>query len=239
MKCNRVPGIVIQREGGTRIAIARLADRARIDHVPSRWSQRQLKLLVTLWRLVSRRDDPLVLLDVVNPVSALNMCMPEESQRYTRAAQDRVSVGGGQHVFIFIAWRSMDALQVLQWRKRSLRQLTQELQVAWRKLLTGPERRQSGNRIEVIQLSDAGTGLVVISANEDGSQAACPLRHLVWIGSVADDIAEIENAVVRRCGLQAGFERLEVGVDIGDDKNTHKESFESVNQRVRMRCGAA
>src|SRR5215471_17373889 len=157
MKCNGVPGIVVQGKGGARVAVARLADRARIDHVPGRWSQRQLKLLVTLWRLVSRRDDALVLLDVVNPVPALKMCMPEESQRHARAAQDRVSVGGRQHVFIFIAWRSMDALQVLQWRERALRQLAQELQVAWRKLLTGPKRRQSGNGIEVIQLSDTGT----------------------------------------------------------------------------------
>ena len=36
---------------------------------------------------------------------------------------------------------------------------------------------------------------------------------------------------MRRRSLQAGFQRLEVGVDIGNDKNAHKESFESVNQR--------
>src|SRR5262245_38557434 len=238
MKCDGMPGSVIQREGGARIAIARLADRARIDQVLGRWSQRQLKLLATLRRLVSRRDDALVLLDVVNPVPALNVCMPEEGQRHARAAQDRVRIASGQHVLIFIPWRSMDALQVLQWRERALRQLTQEFQVAWRKLLTGPDRRQSGNGIEVIQPGDAGTRLVVIPADEDGAQAARSLRHLIWIGAVADDIAEIENAVMRRRSLQAGFQRLEVGVDIGNDKNAHKESFESVNQRVRTTCAA-
>src|SRR5262249_33230857 len=113
--------------------------------------------------------------------------MPEESQRHARVAQDRVSVGGRQHVFIFIAWRSMDALQVLKWRERALRQLAQELQVACRKLLPGPKRRQSGNGIEVIQFGDTSTRLVVIPANEDGSQGARSLRHLIWIGAVADD----------------------------------------------------
>src|SRR5262249_39822620 len=78
MKCNGVPGIVIHGEGSARVTIARLADRTGIDQVLGRCSQHKPELLGPLRRFVSRCEGPFVLFNVVNPVRALNICMPKE-----------------------------------------------------------------------------------------------------------------------------------------------------------------
>ena len=68
--------------------------------------------------------------------------------------------------------------------------------------------------IEIIQLEQAGRGLVVIAADKNLSQLARALDHFVGRGSVADDVAQVGHEIVRRSCRQAGFQRFEVGVNV-------------------------
>ena len=99
-----------------------------------------------------------------------------------------------------------------------MRQLTQKFQMLWNEPLSRPESGQAGNGIEVIQIAHARAGLVMVSAHKNRPQLARARRDRVWIGAVAHDIAQIENLIVLRGRLQAGFQSFQIGMDIREDK---------------------
>src|SRR5438067_13908357 len=87
--------------------------------------------------------------------SALDMRMVKECECDRRLFQQRISITRHQHVFIFIARRTMDALYILQWRDRAMGKLLQEFHVFRRQSLLGPQRSQRGNGIESIEICEA------------------------------------------------------------------------------------
>src|SRR5580704_19054787 len=87
--------------------------------------------------------------------------------------------------------------------------------------LTRPLDRAVGDRAEIVQLFLAGTGAIVIPANAYAWQLADSLDDFVWIGGVADRVAEVPHGVVRRRRFKAGDKSFEVGVYVRDDKSAH------------------
>src|SRR5436305_14373361 len=98
--------------------------------------------------------------------AALNMRVAKECQLNRRLFEQRVSITRHQHIFIFIAGRAVDTFHVGQWRDWTMRKLLQEFQIFRRQSLLGPERSQSGNGIESIKISKAGTCFVMVAADE-------------------------------------------------------------------------
>ncbi len=61
-------------------------------------------------------------------------------------------------------------------------------------------------------------------AFDDGAiQVADAFDALVWVGVVTDDVAQANKvrAVVLVCFLQDGLERLEIGMNVTENRETH------------------
>ena len=97
---------------------------------------------------------------------------------------------------------------------RAMGQALQPFQVLGSELIAGPQRRQSGDGIEVPQVHRAAGRLVMVAAHEDVPQGARALDHFVGAGAVADDVPEVDHHVVRRGRRQARFESFEVAMNI-------------------------
>jgi hypothetical protein len=63
----------------------------------------------------------------------------------------------------------------------------------------------------------------MIPANKDRTQRARSLCNFIGIRTVADDVAQVEDAVVFRRGLQAGVERFKVSVNVRQDEDAQAE----------------
>jgi hypothetical protein len=61
----------------------------------------------------------------------------------------------------------------------------------------------------------------MITAHKQVTQRASSLRDFVGIGAVADNVTQIEDAVIRGGGAKAGLQCFQVGVDVRDYKNAH------------------
>src|SRR6478609_10414675 len=85
-----------------------------------------------------------------------------------------------------------------------------------------PQRGQSRNGIKVTQVGQPGTRLVMVSADEDGALFARARSHLIGIGAIADDIAQVINLVVFGSRIQASLQRFKVGMDVR--KNQYAQS---------------
>ena len=81
-------------------------------------------------------------------------------------------------------------------------------------LVLCPERGGGGQRVEILQLQQAGGGLVMIAPNKNFPQAAGSIGHFVRRSAVADNIAKIHDGIVRRSGREAGLQRFEIGVNV-------------------------
>ncbi len=171
--------------------------------------------------LVPGSNHAFFVLHVVNPVRALHVSVAEKSDLRRRVFQDGVGIAAGEHVLVLVARRAMDTLEVFERADRPLGQAAQELHVVLGQALLRPERGAGRHRVEVLQAHQAGAGLVVIAAHKDFAQSACPLAHFVGIGAVADQVAQVEHAVVLRHGLETGFERFQVGMNVRDDQDSH------------------
>ena len=102
---------------------------------------------------------------------------------------------------------------------RTFGHLAQEGHVLGSEDLFGPECGESGDGIEGFNAADAGAGFVVIAADELSTEFARGVGDFVGTAAVSDDVAQIDDGIVRGCGLEAGLHALQVGMDVADDED--------------------
>ena len=73
-------------------------------------------------------------------------------------------------------------------------------------MLAVPQSGKSGHRIEIVQIHDAADRFVVISAHHDVSKLAALIDDFVGVGSVADNVAEVDDFIAGRRGCEARLE---------------------------------
>ena len=81
----------------------------------------------------------------------------------------------------------------------------------------GPARGAAGHRVEVLQRKLPAASTIVIPAHEDLAQAAHTFDDFIRRRPVTHYVAQIPDQVVLRRGLEHGVERIDVGVDIGNE----------------------
>src|ERR1035437_151230 len=132
-------------------------------------------------------------------------------------------VAGANRVFIFVERRAVDELDAGEFvdMDGTLRQRAQPCEIFGGKLVARPERSESGDGVEVVEVHKAADGSVVIAADEDVSQRLCFGNDFVGIAAVADGVSEIDDKVVGGSGSQTGVQRFEVTVNIAENKDAH------------------
>ena len=83
--------------------------------------------------------------------------------------------------------------------------------------LPGPARGAAGHRVEVLQRKLPAASAVVIAPDKGLAQAAHAFNDFVRRRPIAHHVAQIPDQVVLRRGLEHGVERIDVGVDIGNE----------------------
>lgn len=148
---------------------------------------------------------------------------PKKGQRRSRSQQGLNGVAQSDHVLVFINRRTVHKLDGgqlpgLNW---AVRQALKPFQILGSELIAGPQRRQSGDGIEVLQVHRPTGRLVMVSAHKDVPQSARALDHFVRARTVADDVPEVDHHVVCRGCCQARFESFQVAMNIAYEKNAH------------------
>src|SRR6478752_5520901 len=130
----------------------------------------------------------------------------------------------------------MHQLHVCYRRNWTVWQLSQKLKMVRCQFFSRPQRGQSRNGIKVTQIGQAGTRLVMVSADEDGAQFARARSHLIGIGAIADDIAQVINLVVFGSRIQASLQRLKVGVDVRKNQYAQSSLQSSMRLNRQFEC---
>jgi hypothetical protein len=61
----------------------------------------------------------------------------------------------------------------------------------------------------------------MVATHKDTAQRSSAIDHLIWIGAVTDNVAQVPHHVMRWRSSDNGVKRLQVGVDIRKDKCAH------------------
>ena len=93
-----------------------------------------------------------------------------------------------------------------------------------------PIDRGTCRRVEELDAEPVDGGDVVIAEHRRVRAFAHAREAFVRVRSVADDIAETQHLVGGRDAREDGFERLEVRVNVGDDRESH--AFASASSRA-------
>jgi hypothetical protein len=104
----------------------------------------------------------------------------------------------------------------------TLRERAEPFKILGSELVARPERGETGNGVEVLEVHESADRFVVISADEHASQSLRFGYDFVWIAAVADRVSEIDDEVVSGSGGQTGVQRFEVAVNVAEKKDTHK-----------------
>src|ERR1700678_1315603 len=101
---------------------------------------------------------------------------------------------------------------------RTLRQISQIFGVFGLNNSLRPESRQARHGIEPLQVLQAGTGLVVISAHDAADVLADPSDHRVGIGAITYQVATADDPIVAGTGVfQHRAKRFPIGVNVTED----------------------
>ena len=106
--------------------------------------------------------------------------------------------------------------------ERTLRKHLQPFQIVGREILLRPNGRQGRNRIEACNIGHAGAGFVVIAADEERAQLTGAGNHLIGIGAVTDDVAQIPDYVVCGKSIDARLERINIRMNVTDNEDAHR-----------------
>lgn len=79
----------------------------------------------------------------------------------------------------------------------------------------------SRDGIKAFHIIDSAAGFVVVPAYEDLSFLPHPIDDFVWVRSITDHVAEVPDGIVRGRGREDGVERVEIGVNVREDEDTH------------------
>ena len=104
---------------------------------------------------------------------------------------------------------------------------------------SGPLHRPAGVVVERVDLEATDGRGVVIAADADRPELAQPTDDPIGVRAVADDVAEMPDRIHRADGVKHGIERDEVGVDVGQESDPHRESFPQFGVRALDRSGGA
>jgi len=199
------------------ITIARLADGAGIEEIAAWLFDAQRGA-----RFRSARTN-LKHFEIGIPIreAALMMGVAEKSDLGGGVEKAIKSLRGREDVLIFILKRAVHQNDTAcgEW---AVRQLGEPREILGIQLRASPIHGSFGDRIEIGGVHEAGDSFVMIAANGLCAEFAKAGDHLVWIGPVADDIAETHGnvpAAFRR--IQSSGESCGVCVKIAENKNAH------------------
>src|SRR5271155_587717 len=200
-------------ECGARISIARLADGAGIEQVGGAVLDGHGGKMTSGGRFEMQHAD----LVVAKREAALQVRVSEESDLRGGVEQAIEGLGRRENVFVFIAKGAVDHDETI-FSERAGGKLLEPFAIFGAQLVAGPESDAARDGIEIIGVSDAVAGLIVIAANGERADFADAIDNFVGIGTVADYIAETDYFVpVAFRGLESG----EVGVDIAENQVAH------------------
>src|SRR6266404_2035944 len=201
---------VINAVGGSPIAIAWLTDAAGIDEI-----------------FFARLDAKQLNADTSDPVVADKrhgyMSMPEETNGRVLISETRGRIEIIEDITPLCRCieRSVHDRKIAHLPLQA--QVAQPHFVLRREMIACPKDRALGQLIEVARGFDQ-RGLFVMVAFDDGAvQIADAFDTLVRIGVVTDDVAQTDKvrAIVLMRLLQHGLERLEIGMNITENSETH------------------
>ena len=101
---------------------------------------------------------------------------------------------------------------------RALRQRRQPFVMFGSELVARPDRGIGRQRIEIVQAEQTGSGLVVVSSDENFPQAAGSINYFVGGSAVTHYIAKVGDQIEGRRRCQRGFQCFEIGVNIAEQK---------------------
>ena len=155
--------------------------------------------------------------------AALQVSVSEERDEGGTGDEWLDGVAGADRVFIFVERGAVDELDAGEFvdMDGTLRQRAQPFEIFGGKLVARPERSQSGDGVEVVEVHEAADGSVMIAADEDASQRLHLGNDFVGIAAVADRVSEIDDKVVGGSGGQTSVQRFEVTVNIAEKKDAH------------------
>ena len=61
----------------------------------------------------------------------------------------------------------------------------------------------------------------MVAANKNRAKLAYAFRHFIGIGAIADDIAKIEDTIMRWRRLQAGLQGFQIRMNVRNDEYAH------------------
>lgn len=211
-------GCVVHGEGSAPVAVARLADRTRIDHVSESAANRQLDgfglangfvVGIETFALFSRgihaRDE-----------AALEMSVAKKCEGDGRLLQQAQRFGRRDDVFIFVGRGTVDKLDICDafHSHGTVREGPQPLEVFGRELVARPFDGGRGDGVEIERVHEAAHGFVMIAAHKKLAEAARMRDNFVGAGAVADNVAKVHDYVMSRGGSQACFQSFEISVNI-------------------------
>ena len=201
-------------EGSAPISVAGLSNGAGIDQVTGVPFQLQRDRLGLADGAVFRTET--IGTGTVGEESALQVSMAEESQGHGECDERSEGVAERNDIDVFVDGRAVNQLHIgkVSEGEWALRQSAQPFEMFGSELVAGPDGGGGGHSIEVVQVEQAGCGLIVIAADKDRSQAAGALDDFVGARAVTDDVAEVCDEIERRSCGEAGLQRFEVGVNV-------------------------
>jgi hypothetical protein len=209
---------VEQSESRAPIAVAWLADRARIDHVARGVFQLQGNRFRLSYGAVFRTKR--VGSGTVGKEAALHVGVAKERQRHTQCDQWGEGIAQRNNVFIFVNRGAVHQLNIGQIRQRdwAVRQGAKPFEIFGTKFVAGPDSGCGGHGIEIIEIDQSGHSFVVIATNENLAQRTRTVDHLVRAGTISHDVTKIDDEIVCGSSDETSVERFEIGVNIAEQK---------------------
>src|SRR4051794_28317181 len=109
------------------------------------------------------------------------MCVPEEGDAFLGRSDRLISVTGGDDVLVFVDRRAVHTLDVIHFLRldRANGKVLHPVEIGGRELLARPVGGQGGNGIEIVEIRESGTGLVMVPAHEQAAEGDALLYDLV------------------------------------------------------------
>src|ERR1700686_5153345 len=171
--------------------------------------------------------------------AALEGSVSEERDGHGNGDERFDGVAGADHVFIFVERGAVDELEAgkLVNVDGTLREPAEPFEIFGGELAARPERRKTGDGVEVLEVHEAADSFVMIAADEDLSESLRAGNDFVGIAAVANRVPEINDEVVGGSGGQTGVQRFEVAVNVAEKKDTHKGRIIAFLGRKRRGAG--
>ena len=217
-ECDRASIRIEKRKGCAPVAVARLSDRARIDHIRRTAFKMKIPGLfgrdTRVFRIESFSQS------CPHAKYTLNVRVTEERERDLGVRKRGQCVLQIDHIAVFVIGCAVYQANIGKMGKShwTFGEFAKPRQMIRIEVIAIPQRRESGDRVEVFDIFKSGDHLVMIAANKNIAEAANSRSHLIRAGGVTDDVSKVENAIVRRGSGEARFQRFQVAVYVAEKK---------------------